>query len=279
MTTQREATENLAKVRDHNQLKLALMKLAVNARYPMPHDGEVFIFARKERVTADHATRPPAGDFIKLLVVDEGTGMDEPTLLRATEPFFTTKGVGKGAGLDLSMVHGLAEQSGGRLIVKSERGKGTQMELWLPVASARASNAMDAEPLSDETIVFVTPSLQVLAIDDDPLVLATICAQLENLVHQVTASNAGLDALDHLRTGQQFDVVISDHAMPVMNGAEFARHARTLRPDLPIIVATGCAELDNISEPAPLDLPRLKKPFSQRAIRRAIEATVGKLPV
>ncbi|MFZ0872743.1 MAG: PAS domain S-box protein [Rhodanobacter sp.] len=258
---------------DHNQLELALMNLLVNARDAMPEGGQVTISAQRETVGLTHSTKLPEGDFIKLVVADQGEGMDEATLARATEPFFTTKGVGKGTGLGLSMVHGLAEQSGGRLIVRSKKGEGTQIEVWLPVAADSETKAAEAEQ-TDPSENLPKATLDVLAIDDDALVLATLCAQLEDLGHHVTPSNSGEQALRTLQSGQHFDVVISDHAMPVMTGSQFAQRARTLRPELPIIIASGYAELPgNLA----FDLPRLKKPFSQRDLASAIWGAVSNL--
>ncbi len=255
---------------DHNQLELALMNLAVNARDAMPGGGEVSISANRETIGHEHRTGLPEGDFVKLVVVDEGEGMDEETVARATEPFFTTKGTGKGTGLGLSMVQGLAEQSGGRLVIKSAIGKGTRMEIWLPVAKKLEASTTDTG--AHEKAVVRTRPLDVLAIDDDSLVLATLCAQLEDLGHRVAASGSGEEGLQRLHAGSHFDVVISDYAMPGMTGAQFAERAHQLRPDLPIIVATGFAELADAAE---RDLVKLKKPFTQRDLAVAIHGAVA----
>jgi signal transduction histidine kinase len=126
---------------DSNQLELALLNLAVNGRDAMPTGGCLIIAAREESVASRHGAGLRAGRYVCISVTDRGEGMDEATLARAVEPFFTTKEVGKGTGLGLPMVHGMAEQSGGRLILKSQKGAGTTAELWLPVAS----QAADAE--------------------------------------------------------------------------------------------------------------------------------------
>jgi PAS domain S-box-containing protein len=257
---------------DHNQLELALMNLLVNARDAMPEGGEITISAQKEAVGPGHFTKLPEGDFIKLVVADQGEGMDEATLARATEPFFTTKGVGKGTGLGLSMVHGLAEQSGGRLIVRSQRGEGTQVEFWLPVASDSEVKTAEEEQAPVPQNQLETQVLDVLVVDDDTLVLATMVAQLEELGHHVTQSNSADQALETLQSGQHFDLVISDHAMPVMTGSQFAQHVRKFRPELPIILASGYAELPGNLK---IDLPRLKKPFTQRELALAVEHAVS----
>jgi PAS domain S-box-containing protein len=261
---------------DYNQLELALMNLAVNARDAMPTGGKMTISANSEFVGSGHATGLPEGEYVSLVVADEGQGMDEETVARATEPFFTTKGVGKGTGLGLSMVQGLTEQSGGRLVVKSELGKGTQMEIWLPVAAKRAVSPTLGEPSGAEASVVVTAPLDVLALDDDPLVLAALCAQLEDLGHRVVTAASGAEGLRHIQSGALFDAVVTDFAMPCMTGAQFAERAHAHRPGLPVIIATGFAELTDATG---RDLIRLKKPFSQRDLALAIHEAVPRLPL
>jgi signal transduction histidine kinase len=119
---------------DRNQLELAILNLSVNARDAMPDGGNIILAARVESVSSGHSSELNSGLYVCLSIIDTGEGMNEETLRRATEPFFTTKGVGKGTGLGLSMVHGFAEQSGGRFILHSQKGSGTTAELWLPTA-------------------------------------------------------------------------------------------------------------------------------------------------
>jgi len=173
---------------DPNQLELALLNLTVNARDAMPEGGTITISARAE---ADHSTASPSGRFVCLSVIDTGIGMDEPTLARAVEPFFTTKGVGKGTGLGLSMVHGLAEQCGGRLVLKSQKGQGTTAELRLPVAEVESDSvteraAEDGGPVAP---------LRIMVVDDDSLVLTNTAAMLEDLGHEVIEATSGEQAL------------------------------------------------------------------------------------
>ncbi|MGB8049988.1 MAG: PAS domain S-box protein, partial [Pseudolabrys sp.] len=151
---------------DTNQLELALLNLTLNARDAMPDGGDIILAAREESVAAAHKGLE-AGNYIRVSVTDTGEGMDEETLGRATEPFFTTKGVGKGTGLGLSMVHGFAEQSGGRLILRSQKDRGTTAELWLPVAKASAQPVTPAQAAPAKTV----RPLTILAVDDDALVL------------------------------------------------------------------------------------------------------------
>jgi CheY-like chemotaxis protein len=196
--------------------------------------------------------------------------MDEATLARATEPFFTTKGIGKGSGLGLSMVHGLAAQSGGRLMLKRRKGEGTTAELWLPTATAEAE-AQDARPAAQPAPAPADRKLSVLAVDDDFLVLMNTMMMLEDLGHEVHEASGGPAALQLLESGEKVDLVISDHAMPGMTGSQLAAAIREKWPNLPVILATGYAELP---PGAATDLPRLNKPFSQKALADAVTAAM-----
>src|ERR1700739_2076830 len=160
--------------------------------------------------------------------------MDEQTLSRAMEPFFTTKGVGKGTGLGLSMVHGLASQSGGQLRLTSEPGEGTTVEIWLPDAGAAPEE--DADECAENPLV-------ILAVDDDPLVLTNTAALLEDLGHHVIQASSGSDALEALKRYPALDLVVTDHVMPEMNGLQVKEAVQAQRPDLPVLIVTGFAEL------------------------------------
>jgi CheY-like chemotaxis protein len=192
--------------------------------------------------------------------------MDETTLSRATEPFFTTKGVGKGTGLGLSMVHGLAEQSGGTLQIESKPGEGTTMRVWLPVATINEEGARTFQRESEPEPVPQTASLHILAVDDDALVLLNTAAMLEELGHIVYPAGSGAEALQILAT-HPVDLIVTDYVMPQINGAQLADEARKTHPDLPILIASGFAEF------APGEhatLPRIAKPFTQIELARAV---------
>jgi PAS domain S-box-containing protein len=250
---------------DANQLEMALLNLAVNARDAMPSGGAIVIAARAEIVAQDEASGILAGRYVCLSVTDTGEGMDEKTLARAMEPFFTTKGVGKGTGLGLSMVHGLAEQFGGRFVLKSKTGAGTTAEIWLPAAAAPAE-AITSIAAQDRSWV---RQLKVLAVDDDGLVLMNTTAMLEDLGHTVYEATSGRQALKILREHADIDLVITDQAMPAMTGSELASEIHAQRPNLPIILATGFAELP---EGVNLTLPKLSKPFLQDDLAQAVRA-------
>ncbi|MEA3541311.1 MAG: PAS domain S-box protein [Pseudomonadota bacterium] len=249
---------------DPAQLELALLNLAVNARDAMPEGGRIIIEA-SEMLTAEGALPGlGAGAYVKLSVVDDGEGMDEATLERAREPFFTTKGVGKGTGLGLSMVHGFAEQCGGALTIESVVGLGTTVSLWLPVSQHAPEDAFDSDMHSAEEAE--TP-LVILAVDDDNLVLMNTAGMLEDLGHTVFQAGSATDALRMLQQSR-VDMVVTDHAMPGMTGAQLADAIEEAHPGLPVIIITGFAELP----PHASSRPRLDKPFRQAELARAVNS-------
>ena len=253
---------------DPNQLELAILNLAVNARDAMPRGGSIRIAAREENVTASPDLK--AGRYVCLSVRDDGCGMDEATRQRALEPFFTTKGIGKGTGLGLSMVHGMVVQSGGKFVLNSSKGEGTTAELWLPVADAGANHRphdADARAIDGSR-----GPLVVLAVDDDALVLLNTAAMLEDLGHTVLEATSGNSALEIIRRERHIDLVITDQAMPSMTGSDLAAAIRAEKPNLPIILATGFAELPPGADES---LPKLAKPFRQHQIADAIAMTVA----
>ncbi|HMH65301.1 MAG TPA: ATP-binding protein, partial [Rhizomicrobium sp.] len=255
-------------IADENQLELALLNLCVNARDAMKDGGHIVIAAREKQVGAKDESGLPPGPYICLSVSDNGEGMDAQTLKRATEPFFTTKGVGKGTGLGLSMVHGMAEQMGGRLMLRSKPGEGTTAEIWLPaVDNAAARKSAPAETSSPD---MATRTLKVLAVDDDHLVLFNTTAMLEELGHQVVEARSGAEALELLRHGT-FDLVITDQVMPRMSGVQLIEAMARDWPALPVILATGYAEI-----PGGVDLkgPRLTKPFTEKELAQAVKAAI-----
>jgi CheY-like chemotaxis protein len=179
-------------------------------------------------------------------------------LRRATEPFYTTKGVGKGTGLGLSMVHGIAEQFGGRFTLASELGKGTAAHLWLPIVNKAKSPAAEVE----RVIRPVARSLSILAVDDDNLVLTNTVAMLDDLGHRVVAARSGAEALDILRRGEKFDLAITDQVMPEMTGQQLATLIEAEWPQMQILIATGFAEMG----PGPQRRAKINKPFSQEEL-------------
>ena len=253
---------------DANQLELALINLTVNARDAMPQGGSLTIACHNEN------NGKKAGlsrdDLVCITVTDTGEGMDEKTLERAQEPFFTTKGIGKGTGLGLSMVQGFTAQSGGTLQLKSELGKGTTVTLWLP--RARGNLDMPTEGGGELSEQVKTTTLRVLLVDDDILVSMGAADMLLDLGHSVTEAQSGNHALELLESDSPFDVVMTDFAMPGMNGFELARRIKERHSRLPVILATGYAELPADKS---VEFERLSKPYTAKDLAAALEKAVN----
>jgi signal transduction histidine kinase/ActR/RegA family two-component response regulator len=254
---------------DANQLELALLNLVVNARDAMPDGGTITVAAQEKAIGPENESGLTEGAYVCLSVTDTGQGMDEATLAQAMEPFFTTKGIGKGTGLGLSMVHGLAAQSGGRLLLTSAPGQGTTAEIWLPVAA----QAPAAPELVKPALIDAIPpsrSLHILVVDDDVLVLQNTSAMLEDLGHTVVEAGSAQEALAHLNRLRTVDLMITDQAMPGTTGLQLVDAVKARWPNLPIILATGYADL-----PSDLDstVVRLSKPFRQHELAKAVAAS------
>lgn len=252
---------------DANQLELALINLAVNSRDAMPQGGSLTITCHNEE--NGKKIKLPRDPFVCINVTDTGEGMSEATLARAQEPFFTTKGIGKGTGLGLSMVHGFTAQSGGALRIRSQPGKGTTVTVCLPRAKESAKTA-DAETSLAQPKE--AKSLRVLLVDDDILVSMGAADMLLDLGHSVTEARSGLHALKLLETDSRFDVVVTDYAMPGMNGFELAQRIKERNPTLPIILATGYAELPADRS---IEFGHLSKPYTSKDLASALEKAVN----
>jgi signal transduction histidine kinase len=258
-------------VSDANQLELALLNLAVNARDAMGGVGTLQIRSRPS--LGAHRGLPP-GDYVDVLVTDTGVGMPEHVLHKAVEPFFTTKPIGQGTGLGLSQVYGVVHESGGALAIDSAPGKGTTIRLTLPRATA-------ADPLTSPIPVAVAeshaeseaPVAQILVVDDDRLVRRFMADSLRNLGYAVVDVAEGASALEALRA-QRFDLLIVDFAMPNMNGAEVAQRARELHRDLKILVVSGYADSAAL-ESAVGSAAQLRKPFDVAELRAAVTAVLS----
>ena len=263
---------------DPNQLELALLNLALNARDAMPLGGQLTISAHRERVAAGAVPGLDPGEYVCIAERDTGHGMDEATLKRATEPFFTTKGVGRGTGLGLSMVDGLVAQSGGAMRITSRLGVGTTVELWLPVSHVeRAAIAplLSLPSLPNPPPIEERRSCRILVVDDDPIVATGTVAMLEDLGHVATEAASGEAAWQVLCADEAIDLVITDHAMPGMTGTELAARIRRSWPELPIVIATGYAELPGDGG---LGLPRLSKPYRQQDLAVLVTRLVREQP-
>jgi PAS domain S-box-containing protein len=274
MTIETDIPEGLPSIKaDVNQLETALLNLTVNARDAMPQGGTIKISARLVATPPVMGTKALNGECVVLSVSDTGEGMDSDTLARAREPFFTTKGVGKGTGLGLSMVHGMTEQLGGRLRIESLKGKGTSVELWIPLFQGEILPAPVVEvPIAPAD----AKSLVIVVVDDDQLVLTNTKAMLEDFGHTVIDAISGPAALEVIRKTPRVDLVITDQAMPQMTGMQLAAAIRVDWPNLPILLVSGYAELPSKTA---FELPKLAKPFSLDDLEDAVARTIGGKPV
>ncbi|HEX6218837.1 MAG TPA: ATP-binding protein, partial [Sphingomicrobium sp.] len=249
---------------DPGQLELAILNLAVNARDAMGGGGQLRI--RLDEVEVAHAGDGlEPGRYIRLAVKDSGVGMDELTLKRAIEPFFTTKGQGEGTGLGLSMVHGLAAQSGGALKIRSKVGKGTTAELWLPAADGQAEDLDDR----DSSLAAQPRRANILLVDDEDLVRQATSEMLREMGHRVTEAGSGAAALSKLGPDAEFDLIITDYLMPGLRGSDVVEEARRLHPGLPALLMTGYA---NLAKGEAAGIPRLPKPFREADLARHVAA-------
>ena len=238
---------------DANQLEMALLNLAVNARDAMPDGGALRISARRDFVKRGRPDSLKEGDYIRLTVADTGSGMDKDTLTRAVEPFFSTKGVGRGTGLGLSSAHGLASQLGGALTVQSRPGVGTDVDIWLPVSEQAAKAAAAPPDARQETRI----QGRALLVDDEEFVRISTASMLSDLGFDVFEASSGEEALTILRGGQLVDLLVTDHLMPGMTGTELACIVRAERPEVQILIISGYAERQGLDP----DVARLSKPF------------------
>ncbi len=234
-------------VADANQIEMAILSLAANARDAMPRGGALTVSAAREEVDPGHPTGLPPGTFLRLRIEDTGHGMDEATLARAVEPFFSTKGTG--AGLGLSMAHGLVLQLGGALGLESRPGRGTRVTLWLPAATRRGA------------------ARAALLVDEEPLVREATADMLAELGYRVTPAASTDEALRLVEGGLAPDLLVTDHLMPGMTGTDLALRLRGMRPELSVLIVSGFAEASGLSP----DLPRLAKPFRRDELAASLE--------
>ena len=252
---------------DPNQLELALLNLCVNARDAMPRGGALSIVAEEVAMGPGGEPRLSPGLYVRLSVIDSGIGMDGDTLARAVEPFYSTKETGRGTGLGLSMVHGLAGQLGGAFALTSALGQGTRADLYLP--AAEQAEAAAAKP-AHAALPGAEAQLSILLVDDDELVRVATAEMVRGLGHKVIEATGGAEALEKLAAGLEVDAIVTDYKMPRLNGAELARRVRKLRPQLPVLIVTGYMGIsEDIS-----DCPHLAKPFNQADIAAALAELV-----
>ncbi len=256
-------------------LETALINLVANARDAMPGGGTVRLTAALETVPGDGRDGPPTGlapgRYVRIDVADEGGGMTEEVLVRAGQPFFTTKPAGAGTGLGLAMVRGVAEASGGAFALRSAAGRGTSAILWLP--------ATEPEPEADALPHAAgAAGRSLLVVDDDPDVLRAMTALLRAQGHQVHPAGDAAAALALLRGGAVVDLLLTDLTLPGMQGSELICEARRHRPGLPAVVITGHVDAaaaglpDGMAPPVHAVLP---KPISGNELSACIKRVLG----
>ncbi|MEA1073286.1 ATP-binding protein [Sphingomonas sp. LY160] len=252
-----EVPQQLSSARvDPNQLELALLNLAINARDAMPSGGKLVVAVTQNDVGERNALGLEKGNYVRIVASDTGVGMDQATLARATEPFFSTKGVGKGTGLGLSMVHGLAAQSGGVLTITSEPGKGTLAELWLPTTSdeVSSSTAPQLEPAR------ASRAATIMLVDDEELVRTATAEMLRDVGYTVVEASSGSQAIASLKAGIEADILVTDYLMPGMNGGQLIQELRANGNRMPSLLVTGYTAA---GDDVPNDVELLAKPFRQ----------------
>jgi PAS domain S-box-containing protein len=240
---------------DPTQVEMTILNLALNARDAMPEGGKLHIATIARHVTDDPELAP--GEYVELVVRDTGTGMDDETLRRAIDPFFTTKPVGKGTGLGLAQVYGSARQGGGTVRIESKPGEGTTVSVFFPRTEQPVERGVAERALSDR---IPDSTGTVLLIDDDNDLRSVISGALITLGYSVTEAADGPSGLKAIEKSRP-DVVVVDFAMPGLNGAEVARQARDRWPDLPIVLASGYADTAAIEQAIGKDAKLLRKPF------------------
>lgn len=227
---------------DPNQLESALLNLVLNARDAMPDGGTLVVETFNQQLdrsfTNAHENLLP-GDYVVLSVSDNGCGMPETVISRAFDPFFTTKPIGQGTGLGLSMIYGFSKQSHGHVLIKSEVGVGTTVQLFLPRFQGLAD---EAEQSFQSNAVYAENGETVLIVEDDPAVRALVSEVLGELGYTFIEAGEAADAVPILESGRRIDLLISDVGLPGMNGRQLADIARQLRPELKVLFITGYAE-------------------------------------
>lgn len=248
-------------IADANQLELAVLNLAVNARDAMPGGGILKIASRLDQATDREADGLEPGAYIVITVSDTGCGMSAETLQRAVEPFFSTKGVGKGTGLGLSMVHGLASQLNGKMVIESTEGEGTTVSIWIPAATTGVVKPVAAIPSAAEAL-----NAPVLLVDDEAAVRESTAEMLRDLGCEVICAPSASVALDLLDNGLTVEFLVTDYLMPGMTGQEMAKNVRDKWPDVRILLMTGFADMVE----SETSVARLEKPFHQADLKAAL---------
>lgn len=266
---QLELAADLSPVKaDPHQIELAVLNLAINAKDAMRDTGTVIIGTAKKPATVDLTSDR---DYAVISVTDTGEGINQEIIGKVFNPFFTTKPHGKGTGLGLSQVYGIAQQSGGTVKIRSEVGVGTTVEIWLPFAQTEDM----AEPVlrGDVNVNHDDQRICILVVEDDTHVRQFMVESLEILGYQVAHAEdaqAGLDSIESVKP----DLLITDFLMPNMTGAELVKRARSRYPDLPVIIATGYADLHAINAVTDSEMV-LRKPFQLHDLAHKVQKALA----
>lgn len=256
---------------DALQLELAVLNLAFNARDAMPEGGVLTISA--ELCSGKVAADLPAGDYVALRVADTGTGMPPEVVARAVEPFYSTKGVGRGTGMGLSMAFGVLRQSGGTLLIDSRPGEGTAITLLLPLATMEPRRGVQDDAARDERVSLSGKTIAL--VDDDPHVRASLAEMLRTagaVVEEAADGSAGVALVQTRR----FDALVVDFAMPQLSGGEVAAQVAASNPQLPVILITGFADSAKLDAMATPNVTVLRKPFESQELLRRIHEVAGR---
>lgn len=255
---------------DATQIELVILNLAINARDAMEVGGALIVETANATLGApERPEDPPAGDYVMVAVSDTGSGMTAEVLAKAFEPFFTTKAVGKGSGLGLSQVFGLAKQSGGGVRIDTKPGEGSTVKVYLP--RAKAAPVVETRPRAASPLM-ADGDHAVLLVDDDSAVREITATLLAELGYRVVEAGSGGAALENLQQREDIALVLLDFAMPGMNGAEVAREIRARRPDLPILFVTGYADSEALAHADEDGI--IQKPFDDNELAAKIGAVL-----
>ncbi len=263
-------------VADPGQIESAIVNLAINARDAMPEGGRLVIETANKRIDESYVAKnfdAAPGDYVMLAVSDTGTGMSPEVQARVFEPFFTTKPAGKGTGLGLSMVYGFVRQSHGHVQIYSEIRHGTSVRIYLPRARSVADTLPEPPP---EAIPRARSGERILAVEDNAEVRRVVTAQLSELGYLVVEAANGEAALAILERGEVIDLLFTDVVMPGgFNGYDLARAARTLRPDLKVLMTSGFPKTAAEDERRPSEFQNLlSKPYRKAELAAKIRSAL-----
>jgi len=261
-------SEPLRIVADRSQIEQILINLVTNARDAMPEGGHLHITTERTDTLPDSAEG--GGGYAVLRVEDDGVGMAPETLLRAFDPFFSTKAPGRGSGLGLATVHGIVQQNGGRVVAKSELGSGSQFAVYLPITDQAAAPRSEPPPHGEVR----PPGLRagtILVAEDEPTLRSVIRRSLSRLGHTVLLAEDGVQALKTAAAYPKgIDLLITDVVMPNLTGAELARQLTVLRPDIRVLFISGYSWGEALPTDDRDDVAYLQKPFDTRALEACV---------